>query len=198
MAHLIAILLAIAFRHCGSCVHRHQSYYIQKRSRIASDSINSHQTALRPLTSIALVPHIAIDARHDLTQLTVPFIRQTGFGISWPNHPSDMNDDNHDHLVDGVDLNEAVCECPDNIAAEQHMESKRVYAFRSVYGSIFDSFTGNAISWNVVILICINYFISSINYQSFSKIYVICFFTFNYILFTFIILSFYYDTIKSD
>jgi hypothetical protein len=137
-AHIIAWIIVIVLCMIWMFYHRRQLAALQRQTQLKQD-INDMSTLL-PLTAIALVPHTNTESEQNNSALTVPFLQQTGFGIYWPTALAG-NEQNS--------LDEAVCDSGDVIP----MESRRQYAFRSVYGALFDSFRQNAISWQIVILI---------------------------------------------
>ena len=129
---IIIWLLVIALLSCWIVVNRHQLGALQQRSPLTTLSSTREQEPLDTLMPIALIPHTS--DKQDLS-LFVPFLQRTGFGCYWPTP------------VEDKDWDEPVCN------VDECMETRREYAFRSVYGAVFDSFAPGATGWTVTILL---------------------------------------------
>ena len=89
------------------------------------------------LSSLALRPNVATE-RVDV-QLPAPLTRWTSFAWYWPVHTPAAASSGWD---------EPVCESGvDGVV----METRREYAFRSLYGALYDSFRAEASGWVVVV-----------------------------------------------
>ena len=135
---IVLWLLVVALTVCWLAIHRQQVAILQSRS--TADSDVPLDRWIVALSSLALQPQVQ-STRKVPTNLWIPFIRWTRFAWFWP-IPLSVS-------VAGVDgLDEPVCASGFD---DVNMETCREYAFRSVYGALYDSFRPNAIGWNVVI-----------------------------------------------
>jgi len=113
-------------------VNRRELEALQLRSPVTAISLTLDQEPLNALVPIALLPHVS--GKQELS-LFVPFVQRPEFGCYWPT------------TVEHEDWDEPVCN------ADDCMETRREYAFRSIYGAIFDSFAPNATGWTIMILV---------------------------------------------
>ena len=128
-------LLIIALLSRWMMINRRQLAVLQQRSPVNTVALTVvDQKPLSALVPIALIPHVS--DKQDLSTLFVPFVERTGFGPYWPVTVEDEQD------WDGPMCNANDC-----------METRREYAFRSVYGAIFDSYAPNAVGWTLMILL---------------------------------------------
>ena len=131
MGGLIALwLLVIMATTWWLWKHRKQLAVLQSRSALTGGNL---VVAARPL---ALRPHVQDDI--NVTELYAPFLAHFHFAFYWPTplataHPG---------------WDEPVCESGVNAVC---METRREYAFRSIYGALFDSFRADAVGWIVVV-----------------------------------------------
>ena len=179
MAGFIVIwLLIIAALFLWLLLYRGQLAMIQRRSTSSSSSSSSTAAAattttttttttmtttqtrtdiynLHSLVPMALIPHIS--DKHKLS-LFVPFMNVTRFNWYWPvpatheqaDEQAYNNDDNDNNEVQ----DEPVCDTfIDGNSNTTVMETRREYAFRSMFGAVFDSFTPDAVGWTIVLLV---------------------------------------------
>ena len=132
--------------------YRQQIMNLQRRNPVTSTSAITPSLPLKPLVSMVLIPHARLNTNIS-TSLYVPFLNQTGFAMYWPLTVNRLLNDDDDNALDAKSLNHPVCPVADIDVDCPPMESKREYAFRSVFGAVFDSFNPSAIGWNVLILI---------------------------------------------
>ena len=133
---LVIIGLVLLWR----LLYRRQLAVIQKRITTTSTSQRESHSNLTAL--VPLIPQTT--SNKEVLSLFVPFINHTSFTWYWPAAliETAATATFHDEPVCGAEM-----------SGEATMETRREYAFRSVYGALFDSFTADAIGWTIVILV---------------------------------------------
>ena len=128
MATWLLIILAVAW---WMVKQRRQLAALQRRAPLNGQAPAG---SLHPLGAMALRPNVATERVN--VQLPAPFTRWMSFAWFWPTAPA------------GSGWDEPVC---DSGVAGVVMETRREYAFRSLYGALYDSFRGEASGWMVVV-----------------------------------------------
>ena len=141
---LVGWLVMIAAVTWWMARHRRQLRAIQSSTAQGGSASAERLGAVRPL---ALRPdRQSEEAQRIIGQLHVPFIRHITFTPFWPLP-----------VADSLAWDEPVCDCgmrgvdSANNVDGMRMESRRQYAFRSLYGALYDSFRPSASGWLVVV-----------------------------------------------
>jgi sugar lactone lactonase YvrE len=143
-AHIAAWSTAIIL--CGFWLfsYRHQLSAFQRPESSVESVRSDSPVIIKTLVTMALVPQRRTESRFSLW---VPLLYRTGFAIYWPSS-NDHFDDSQPSMDTDYELDEPVC-YPDG--SNIMLQSRREYAFRSLFGELFDSFNSQAIGWNIVI-----------------------------------------------
>ena len=158
-AYIVVWLLMIGLTLCWLTANRRhlsilqtgRSTVITQDNDVAHDNDIPYDRRLVSFIVTALVPRLVSSSSSShsgmssfSSMLWVPWLTRTGFAMYWP--AANTADDEYDVAAAELDAPVCVGGLDDGAAL---MESRREYAFRSVFGALYDSFSASAISWNV-------------------------------------------------
>ena len=107
-------------------------------------------TLLQPLSIVKADSNSALDLNEQLKSVSIPLLHHISFRWFWLAFVEEQHESES-----AIDLDGPIVSLRSAYYLETHnfVESRRLYAFRSVFGSIFDAFSPRATIWIIVILL---------------------------------------------